>query len=387
LLAELSAFPVEKVEARIRGLFRLGVFQLYWLSGVPDYAALNVTVEMARTEGLSEKSIRFLNGLLRSAQRQRDAWLSRWDNPEEPPSESLADWALWASLPEWIVSDLLTGYGRESLQACVAPSFGVPPLAIRVNTLTVSVDAFLQALTDSGIPFSQPSPLEVPEALLIEASEGQARPLPTQLPGFTEGWYVVQDVRSSDVTAWLQPRPGETVVDLCAAPGTKTAHIAARMAGQGRLFAVDASTRRLEKLQENAQRLQVPADLLTVIAAPGETFSLPSGVVADKLLLDVPCSGLGTLRKHPEIPLRLSPAAVRETLPAQQRALIAHAATLIRPGGTIVYSTCSLHPAENRAVIDAFLSDHPGFSLDADRLYPLDAIGDGFYVARLIRQS
>lgn len=379
LIGALSHAPREKIQPKVRTLLRLGLFQLQCLDHVPDHAALHATVELAKALKLSQKSVGFINGLLREFQRRKAA-------DALPKSPSLAEdpvayLSVAASLPPWLIERWMAQCGLETTQAMAQSTQGIPTLCIRVNTLVMSLPQYVQSLTEAGVSYTQPEPEVLPECLLLVDFHGS----PTGLPGYEAGHFYVQDLNSARVALAVAPQPGETVVDLCAAPGSKAMHLAALMKGEGRLWAVDSVPARLETLHQNAARLRIPENFLRVVAADGLTFSLPEGERAQRVLVDAPCSGLGTLRRHPELALQMSPSKIA-AFPKTQLALLRHAARLLGPGGVLVYSTCSTDSVENQDVTQAFLAAHPEMTLLEAATHPLTPKTDGFYIARFQRQ-
>ncbi len=369
LLETLSRFPVGKIQPRVRTLLRLGLFQMRFLDDVPDYAAIDTTVSMARQLKVSAKTTGFINGLLREYQRRGKA--IPFPDPVDDPEGYLSS---EGSLPRWFARRLLVQYPTEDVLAMAAMINIPPPLTLRANTLKTSPEDYARRLTEAGILFHTSE--EAPEALVLEGFYGS----PARLPGFGEGLFYVQDISSMRVAHWLEARPHETVIDLCAAPGSKTTHIAALMGNTGRVIAIDPSPQRLEMLHQNLERLGIST--VTVSDRKAENFFLPDGELADRVLVDAPCSGLGTVRRHPEI-LRQVQETDLKTYPPLQKKLLKKALTLLKPGGILVYSTCSLEESENAAVVQALVQEHPDLSLEREtrRLITFDS--DGFYIARL----
>jgi 16S rRNA (cytosine967-C5)-methyltransferase len=260
-----------------------------------------------------------------------------------------------------------------------------------VNRLQVSRDQVLQAFADQNIAAQALDYL--PDAIRLMQSAGKIR----ALPGFNAGWWVVQDASAQLASLLLAPQPGETIIDACAAPGGKTTHIAELMGNTGIIWAIDRAASRLKKVKQNCDRLGITnvqtrtIDLREINDWQG---------YADRLLLDVPCSGLGTLHRHADARWRQSPDEIAKLSQLQQE-LIAKAATWVKPEGTMVYSTCTLHPAENEQVITKFLATHPHWQIAPPELdHPAHAFVsaegwvkvlphvhdmDGFFMARLKR--
>lgn len=383
-LGKLLRDPIAKLTPPIRNILRLGAYQLLFLERVPAAAAVNESVKLAHQYGHAGVA-KLVNGVLRSLDRQKASL--------EPPSfaESPVE-ALESrySLPRWLAERWHAAYGADA-EGLGEWSIRPPHLALRTNTLKVSPEQLASALTEAGVAFS-PSPV-VPEGFRLQGTVDV-----TTLPGYNEGWWYVQDEGAMLVSRCLAPKPGEVVIDVGAAPGGKTTHLAALMDNQGEVLAVDPHPGRLRRLEENTDRLGV-TNVQRVERDGTDLSGLPA---ADRILLDVPCSGLGVLPRKPDVRWRQTPEAIAGLTDVQLRLLEA-AATQLKPGGTVVYSTCTISPEENQAVIRRFLSKHPEFRLgdltgclpeawrpDLEdngmiQLLPPRHGVDGFFIAQLVR--
>ncbi len=369
----LAARPLKKLKPEVRVLLRLGLFQLWGLSQVPDHAALHATVDVARRvlpKAFREPSLRLINAVLRAAQRT--------EPPLPPPraEDPVGFLSLHAALPAWWIARLMAHYGPQQAclvaEACLSP----PPCQVRVNTLRLEPAAYQEHLAAQGIA-SQVPDLDVPEVLLLPDFSGD----PRRLPGFEAGECYPQNLSSARVARLLAPRPGERILDLCAAPGSKTTHMAALMQNTGFILAVEPQVERVRRLEENLARLQVTN--VRVLQANG--LELPSEEANfDRVLVDAPCSGSGTMRRNPEIALQLSLDALPDFENTQQ-ALLAAGYARLKPGGLLAYSTCSMEPEENGSLIRAFLGQTPEARLEGEYQQLLGPVADGFYIA-LIRK-
>ncbi|MCH8830980.1 MAG: methyltransferase domain-containing protein, partial [Planctomycetes bacterium] len=247
-------------------------------------------------------------------------------------------------------------------------------LALRVNRLRTTPEKFIAALAAAGIGAQTG---QRPCSVLLERTSAVE-----QLPGFAEGWFSVQDESAMSAAERLNPQPGETILDLCAAPGTKTTHIAELMDNRGRIIACDIRSDRLDRVEENARRLQI--NMIETRVIPGDLSDIPTGPF-DAVLVDAPCSNSGVLGKRPEVRWRISLEDVRE-LAALQSRLLAAAARCVKPNGRIVYSTCSLEPEENVKTVETFLTGQIGWTLLEQTLFIPGQPGDGGFQA-LLRKS
>jgi 16S rRNA (cytosine967-C5)-methyltransferase len=372
LLAPRLRRGIESTPADLLQILRLGVYQLFYLERMPERAAVHATVDLARERG-GEGAAKFVNGVLRAVQRE-----GRGPEPTDP--------AVRYSHPDWLAQAFAGFLGAEEAGRLCAANNEPAPLTVRPDAPGLEREALAAEIAAEG---GRVDPGRyAPEALHLHDHPG-----PFEGASFRAGRWVAQDEAAQLVVLLLDPRPGEAVWDACAAPGGKTRYLARRMRGEGRLWATDVhegKVRRLAELMADHPLCEVARHDAT--EPPGRTF--------DRVLLDAPCTGLGVVRRHPEIRWRRTPEAVAEMAGVQARALRA-SATAVRPGGLLVYSVCSVMPAEGPAVVDAFLAEHPEFTLepppsgDVDwtpvldgacvRTWPHRHGMDGFFATRLRR--
>lgn len=384
-LAQLVDQPLPKLQLPVLLLLRLGLYQLRYLDRVPSHAAVHESVELAKR--LCPKASGLVNGVLRAAQRRSDS-LTLPDRDANP-----AAWLAAAySLPDWLAAQWLQQFPLEEATALAAASLNPPLLTLRTNTLRSTRQELLALFAAQGIA-AEPCRY-VPEGIqLLE------RCFVPDLPGFGEGLFAVQDQASQLVAHLLGPQPGETVLDVCAAPGGKATHLAQLMHDQGRLVATDLNQRKVRKIEQNAGRLG--NGCLQAEVADALQPGYQQGRQFDRILLDAPCSGLGVIRRNPEAKWRLQPADFTR-FTERQRQLLQQVAPLVRPGGVLVYATCSTSPQEDEAVVEEFLSCHPQFVIENGaqvlpawgelftpagnlRTWPHRQGCDGFFSARLKR--
>ncbi|MBW4652289.1 MAG: 16S rRNA (cytosine(967)-C(5))-methyltransferase [Kaiparowitsia implicata GSE-PSE-MK54-09C] len=384
LNALIQQFASKPPPPKLVPILQLGLYQLRYLSHIPPSAAVNTTVDLAKHNGLGGLA-GFVNGLLRAYGRSHAAGVDPLDLPSDPVQRL----GVLHSYPDWIVQVWVDQVGWAAAEA-LCQWFNQPPrLDVRVNELQTSVTQVQQAWLAAGVE-SERLP-QNPQGLRLRQHIGAVQ----ALPGFAEGWWAVQDSSAQLVSHLLDPQPGETVIDACAAPGGKTTHIAELMGDRGVVWAGDRSANRLKKVAENAQRLR----LHSIHIQAADSRELPQFAhQADRVLLDVPCSGLGTLHRHADARWRQTPETILPLAQLQQE-LLSQAATWVKPGGLMVYSTCTLHPVENEAVIQAFLAQHPTWQIEpppADnpaaafaeppgwcRVWPHQHDMDGFFMVRL----
>lgn len=347
ILSQLLEQPLAKLEPLTAILLRLGLYQLVFLDRIPESAAVNETVNL--TKQAVPRASGLVNAVLRNYLRRKDKITF-----PDPLASPVASIAARHSQPLWLVNQWLEQLGPEETEQLAKASSCQPPLTLRVNTLRTNREELLQRFRDNSIDVD-PCRFS-PHGFRVEGRHN----IPG-LPGFREGLFNVQDEASQIAGILLDAQPGERVLDACAAPGGKATHLAQLMDNRGELLAMDISRKKLPLIQEAAQRLGISiistraADLLQSGAFPANAF--------DRVLLDAPCSGLGVIRRNPEAKWRLRPEDFSR-LASRQKTLLRNAARLLKPGGTLLYSTCSTTLDENEAVVLDFLSRQGDYVLE-----------------------
>jgi len=349
LLGHVCRRPLETLTPWIRNALRLGVYQCLWLERVPHWAAVHETVELARRFG-HQGTARFVNGVLRTLLRQHTTY--RLPDATTCPAAHLA---VACSHPQWLVERWLQHYGWERTQALCAANNRPPGVTLRANTLRITPEVLAQRLQQEGVQHVTASRI-VPEGLVVQGTDRV-----DTLPSYQEGLFQVQDEGAMLVAPLCQARPGQRWLDVCAAPGGKTTHLAQLMRDTGHILALDLQQGRLRLLRHNVRRLRLAS--VTALVADA-TSAPPVRELCDGILIDAPCSGFGVLRRHPDIKWRktasdLGPlqATQLKLLHAQQACLAAH--------GVLVYSVCSNEPEETHEVVQHFLAEHPHMRLEA----------------------
>jgi len=372
----------------IRNLLRVTLYQLLFLDKIPAYAAVNEAVEIAKTK--QPRSAGFVNGVLRSFLRKltKRGMVSNAQN-------SAANLAEEYSHPQWLIDRWQAYFGAEAAKALMLACNQRTPLVVRANLRRTSREKLLESWHQGDIAAeataASPQGIRLPTGVSIEA-----------LPGFTEGLFQVQSEASQLVSYLVAPAPGDTMLDACAAPGGKATHLAELIGDQGKIIAIDTSARGIERIEQNAQRLGLKSIQAQCANA---SKALPAKLAGpyDRILVDAPCSGLGTLRSHPEIKWQRDDRDITRLCALQSRILHA-VAQYLKVGGVLVYSTCTLTVDENERVVETFLRDTNRFELaDAARYVPESARHmvhgqyfqalpqrddtDGFFAARLRKVS
>jgi 16S rRNA (cytosine967-C5)-methyltransferase len=360
-LAPILDKPMDRLPGAVQMLLRIGAYQLLFLDRVPPSAAVSESVKLAKAqrEQLKRDWSGFLNAVLRELLRQPD--------PPCPALETHPALALAVeySVPEWLSRRWLDRWGVDRAAAACAHVSSVPPLTLRVNTLQITRTEFLVRLREGGFAVK---PTRVsPVGVVL----GQAGAVPS-IPGFCAGQFYVEDEAAQLIPLLLDAQPGDRVLDACAAPGGKATHVAELMKDTGRILAVDRSEARLKLLEANCSRLRhtslvpIVGDLRdpSWVQAISQEAGSRGFVPFDRILVDAPCSGLGVLRRHPEAKWRKSSAQF-DRHQSLQIQILTSAALCLRPGGVLVYSTCSTEAEENEAVIEQFLRSHEDFRRDS----------------------
>ena len=365
----------------LRIILHIGLYQLRYLDRIPTSAAVNTSVELAKENGIAKLS-GVVNGLLRKYIRQAET-----GDPLQLPDDAIVSLGVKHSFPDWIVETWMEQLSIIEVDRLLAWFNQSPKIDLRVNILKTSVAeveaAFKAAdLTVARIP-------HLPQGLRIEGAGAV-----TDLPGYRQGWWVIQDSSAQLVTHLLDPQPGETIIDACAAPGGKTTHIAELMGDKGQIIACDRAEKRLNKVRENAARLQLSSIQIKSGDSREQDF-----IDVDRVLLDAPCSGLGTLHKRPDLRWRQSSQAIEELFELQ-RELLEQAASWLKPKGVLVYATCTLNILENEKVIKSFLANNSNWSIQSSpnkivrrwvtaegwiEVYPHRHDMDGFFMVGLVR--
>lgn len=342
-IARFSKLPLSKLDARVLEILRIAVYQILFLEKIPKSAAVNEAVNLAK-EGKSVKASGFINGILRS--------LSRADPEKLLPDakkDPLRYQSMFYSCPEWLISLWKSSYGEACTEGLLESTLIRAPIFLRVNTQKISVEELMRILENSAVKVN--AIIEVPGAIRLENAGSVA-----SLPGFGEGLFHIQDLSSQICCLLADPKPGSKVIDVCSAPGGKAFTLAEWMKDSGILLAFDKYKGKVGLIRSGAQRLGlscIQASVRDALEAEG------SPDPADIVLCDAPCSGLGILRRKPEI--RYKEKASLDSLPDLQYRILYQSSKLCRPGGKLIYSTCTLNPAENGEVAGRFLQENEEF--------------------------
>lgn len=356
----------QKTPRRVRWILAQALYQKKYLSRIPDHAMVHEAVQIAREHGASESMVATVNAVLRKYLRQQS------DSAQDP---------LWMrfSLPEWLMSRLMHQWGSDMAQVVATSLLARSPVTVRVNPIKSIEKNIIQELTGQGV---QVLATPLPGCLILENLTGS----PAELIGYQRGDYSLQNRTSQQIAPWLDPRAGQDILDACAGQGGKTHHLAELTKNEARIFCDDIDE---SKLRLNLARAGVMGLCSVQRAQKGQTY--------DRILLDAPCSGLGTIASHPEIKwYRQERDLSRYAL--RQLALLREKSSLLRVGGKLLYAVCSMDKVEGEFVIRDFLKSSPHFKRDPEfstpyndgiwgtTIFPTDSGGSGYFVSRLVRQ-
>ncbi|MFS8640128.1 MAG: 16S rRNA (cytosine(967)-C(5))-methyltransferase RsmB [Symbiobacteriaceae bacterium] len=389
-IAQVASRPLEKMDPWVRNILREAVYQILYMDRIPHAAAVDQAVELARQYG-HEGVAKFVNGVLRNLIRK----LPELPWPDEE-ADAVRALAVRHSYPDWLVAQWLERFGRDEAVRLLEAGNQVPPLTVRVNRLKATREEAAAALAREGVR-AEPT-RHSPYGLILRDLTSAASL--EQLEAMKQGLITVQDESSMLAAAVVNPQPGWTVIDVAAAPGGKATHLAELMDNRGRVIALDVHPHKVDLIEENARRLGTTIVEPVCLDARRVGEAMPGR--ADAVLCDLPCSGLGTLARRPDARWRKRPEDVEALVPVQ-RAILESAARALKPGGVLVYSTCTIQPAENEELVEAFLADHPEFRFDNIWDYLPGSISregqaegyvqllphvhgtDGFFIARLVK--
>ncbi|MCX7612720.1 MAG: 16S rRNA (cytosine(967)-C(5))-methyltransferase RsmB [Caldimicrobium sp.] len=348
IINRYSQISLNRIDAEVRNALRLGIFQLLF-TRIPDRVALAETLKILLQRGRAKWVRGFVNALLHRVSSAKSSL------PEPPKAYPTLYLSVKYSFPQWLILKWQKRWSVEELEALLKAANEIPPLVVRTNITKISRDALLKYLQEERLSV-KPCPYS-PVGIIIEGFRGRV----TDLRGFKEGFFSVQDSASQLVSLLLQPRPGERVLDACAGLGGKTTHIAEIAGNKVLLYAVELYPRRLELLKENFNRLNLTLPSIFT----GDVLEVLSGFKKeyfDRILLDAPCTGTGIIRRHPDIKWTRTEKDL-EKLPQKQLALLEGVAPYVKKGGVILYATCSLEQEENEDVVARFLEANPSFKL------------------------
>jgi len=389
IISYFSTTRFNKIDPVILNILRIGLYQIIYMDRIPNSAAVDTSVKLAKSVA-AHWVAGFVNAVLRSASTKLDGV----PYPDKQ-KDSVSALAIEKSFPAWLLKRWINRYGFNETDALCDVVNSIPPISLRTNTLKTTRNALMQFL-EAHVEQMAPSDY-APDGISIFNPK---TPI-AQFEAFKKGWFQVQDEAAQLVALLLDPLPGETILDACAGLGGKTGHIAQQMNNQGTLVAMDIDAEKLARLEIQMQRLGV-----TIVSSChhnlDESPKNTDGGSYDRILLDAPCTGLGVLRRNPDIKWNTSKKNLKRFADRQLK-FLDNLAPLVKVGGVLAYAVCSVEPEENEAVIDTFLGNNPGYAIDRGlgklpqeicsrveneafiKTYPHYGNMDGFFMARLKR--
>lgn len=368
IINQFSKVKVNKMKTVIRCIIRSSVYEILYMDSIPASATCNEAVKLAKKKGFSDLG-GFVNGVLRNISRNLDK--VEYPDREKEPIKSLS---VQYSMPEWIVKLWQEEYGIERTKRMLASLLMEAPLSIRTNLSKNTPEQLKEILLSEGLTvISNP---ELPEAFYIEGVDYLQ-----SLESFREGRFYVQDVSSMKVAKAAEPKENDYVIDVCAAPGGKSIQIAELLQGSGKVKACDLTEYKVGLIEENMRRCGIKN--LEAICRDATIYDETEREAADIVIADLPCSGLGVMRRKKDIRYQMTPEKLK-SLAALQREILHVVKEYVKPAGTLLYSTCTVHRGENEENIEWFLKEHIDFELIfMEQIFPMEGSGDGFFIAKL----
>ncbi len=372
IINSFSKLKVKKMKPLIRNLLRMSVYQIKYMDAIPDAAVCNEAVKLAKKRGFGQLR-GFVNGVLRNIVRE----LPHLQYPDEN-LEPVRFLEVTYSVPEWMVKQWINDYGFEKTKGICESFLKECPITIRTNLLRIQPEELMNRLKTEGVTVKA-----VPA--LSYAFEISGFDYLQSLESFAEGLFYVQDISSMMVAEIAAPEKDSYIIDVCAAPGGKSSHLAEKLQGTGMVEARDLTEYKVSLIEENIER----HGLENMNAVQMDATQLDAGSVnkADVLICDLPCSGLGVMGKKTDIRYKMT-AEKQQDLVLLQREILSTVFSYVKPGGTLVYSTCTIHKGENEGNVEWFLKEHPEFTLiSMEQMFPGEIYHDGFFIAKMVRRA
>lgn len=370
IINQFSKTKVNKMKPVIRTIIRSAVYQLKYMDSVPDSAVCNEAVKLAGKRGFSGLK-GFVNGVLRNISRNLD-------NVKYPDKSDTVKWlSVMYSMPEWIITEWLKNYDREMVEKMLQAFLAERPTTIRCNLSQISREELAEELKKEGVKVRLCDTVD--SALFISGYDYLGA-----LESFRTGHFQVQDISSMEVAEWAAPKEDEYIIDVCAAPGGKSLHLADKLAGKGHVEARDLTPYKVELIRDNIARIGI--DNIEAVCQDATVYDEASEKKADILIADLPCSGLGVLGKKTDLKYKMNPDT-QEKLVHLQREILSVVHRYVKSGGKLLYSTCTIHRAENQENAAWFAEQYPEFELVRERQFlPGVDDSDGFYIAEFVRK-
>ncbi len=367
IINQFSKTKVNKMKPIIRNILRMGVYQLKYMDSVPDRAACNEAVNLAVRKGFSGLK-GFVNGVMRNISRNLDS--ITYPDEQKNPIEYLS---VTHSLPLWLAKLWVSEYGYDKTKSMAQAFLEPSKTCIRTNLALASSEQLRERLVNEGVTVEQNPTLSY--SFFISDYDAL-----DELDSFLEGWFYVQDTASMMVAEYADAVSGSYVIDVCAAPGGKSAHMAEKLAGTGLVEARDVTDYKVAMMEENIERCQLTN--MRAVCQDATELDEDSIEKADLVIADLPCSGLGVLGRKPDIRYRMTYEQIKE-LATLQRQMLSVVHNYVKPGGQLLYSTCTVNHLENQNNAEWFANEYPQFTLEMmEQIYPVSGQTDGFFIAK-----
>ncbi|MBR5155026.1 MAG: 16S rRNA (cytosine(967)-C(5))-methyltransferase RsmB [Clostridia bacterium] len=369
IIMQFSKIKIKKMTPWVLGILRMGIYQIYYMDKIPHSAACNEAVTLAKKYSHGAGA-GFVNGVLRSAARASE-------NFEFPKSgDKVKDLSLEYSYPEWITEKIISEYGEEKCQELFEENRKAHSTTIRVNSLKTNAGELMEVLKNEGLECETVDGLKNTLIVRGKLNVGSSE-------AYKNGFYSLQNFSSQKAVEVLAPQPSSFVIDMCAAPGGKSCAIAEKMENRGKILSFDIFSHKVELIKKAALRLGI--DIIDAKVMDSTVLNEELIQKADYILADVPCSGLGVIHKKPDIKWTRTKEDIVELCKIQEK-ILDNAAAYVKPGGTLVYSTCTILPEENRLRIKEFLKDNSEFKVVYEEQILTSSLGEsGFYICKMVK--
>ena len=371
IIKKYSKIKIKKISPWILNILRMGIYQIIFLDKIPKSAAVNESVNLAKRYGHSSSS-NFVNAILRKIEKNDYEEFFKIEDDIERISKT-------TSMPKWIVEELMKSNDEKEVEQICKNSNIKPKVTIRVNTLKINKQELIKKLKEKGIECNEPQE-KVDDFLILEKIKNIEN-----IDEFKKGYFTIQDISAGQTARILNPQPGELVLDACSAPGGKTTYMAELMKNKGKIEAWDIHEHRTKLVEQNAQRLGI--NIIETKVKDASLYDESFKEKFDKILLDVPCLGIGVIKRKPDIKWKRKPEDVKNITEIQKK-ILDNCSKYLKKNGVMVYSTCSILEKENKDVIDEFLKENNEFYIEPNEVRDIlpNEEKDGFFICKIYRK-
>ena len=367
IIKKYSKIKIKKISPWILNILRMGIYQIIFLDKIPKSAAVNESVNLAKRYGHASSS-NFVNAILRKIEKNDYEEFFKIEDDIERISKT-------TSMPKWIVEELMKNNEIKKVEEICKNSNIKPKITIRVNSLKINKQELIKKLKEKGIECNEPH-----DFLILEKIKNIEN-----IDEFKKGYFTIQDISAGQTARILNPQPGELVLDACSAPGGKTTYMAELMKNEGKIEAWDIHEHRTKLVEKNAQRLGI--DIIETKVKDASLYDESLKEKFDKILLDVPCLGIGVIKRKPDIKWQRKPEDVKNITEIQKK-ILDNCSKYLKKNGVMVYSTCSILEKENKDVIDEFLKENNEFYIEPNEVRDIlpNEEKDGFFICKIYRK-